>query len=266
MSTYTWNASDYAQHSAAQQTWARELLQKLALQGHETVLDIGCGDGKVTAEIATHLTTGAIAGIDSSAAMIDLAQQHYARTEPPLITFQVADAQALPAEFRDRFTTVFSNAVLHWVPDHLAVLQGIKRSLQPGGKVLLQMGGKGCGAEIFAIAQRLIQTPPWAAYFTDFQFPYHFHAPADYLPWLEAAGLRPLRVELLAKDMTHPDAAGLAGWIRTTWLPFLHHIPPAQQETWIDAVVSHYLSEHPPSADGQTHVPMTRLEVEAGKD
>lgn len=70
MGSYTWNALDYAKHSSAQQTWAREMIRKLSLKGDDRVLDVGCGDGKVTAEIAGLLPHGSVVGIDSSEAMI----------------------------------------------------------------------------------------------------------------------------------------------------------------------------------------------------
>src|SRR5512133_3316891 len=133
-----WNPSDYAQHSSAQQIWARELIAKLHLAGHERVLDIGCGDGKVTAEIASAVPRGSVVGIDNSTDMIGYAKAAY---EAGNLRFQVADAAALP--FQAEFDVIFSNACLHWIYDHKPVLAGIRRSLAPGGRVLLQMGGKG---------------------------------------------------------------------------------------------------------------------------
>ncbi|MFQ5544179.1 MAG: class I SAM-dependent methyltransferase, partial [Nitrospiria bacterium] len=83
MSNYHWNAEDYAKHASAQQSWARELIAKLKLHGHENVLDIGCGDGKITAEIAAALPNGSVVGIDSADSMIKLARKAYARNKYP---------------------------------------------------------------------------------------------------------------------------------------------------------------------------------------
>ena len=76
MNTYSWNAADYAQHSQAQQTWARELITTLHLSANEDVLDLGCGDGKVTAELAAYVGKGSVLGVDSSLAMVELAREH----------------------------------------------------------------------------------------------------------------------------------------------------------------------------------------------
>ena len=76
---YQWDAADYAQHSSEQFKWACELIEKLHLRGDETVLDIGCGDGKATAAIATQLPEGRVIGIDNSPEMVALAVGHHAK-------------------------------------------------------------------------------------------------------------------------------------------------------------------------------------------
>lgn len=72
--TYSWNSDDYRKHSSVQYEWAQELIKKLGLTGEESVLDIGCGDGKVTALLSSRLRNGKVKGIDSSPDMITLAQ------------------------------------------------------------------------------------------------------------------------------------------------------------------------------------------------
>ncbi|MCI5128506.1 MAG: class I SAM-dependent methyltransferase, partial [Candidatus Electrothrix sp. AUS3] len=104
---------DYACHSAAQQIWARELISKLNFQGDEIVLDIGCGDGKITAEIAEHLPNGEILGVDNSAAMLALARKEFPWSSHPNLSFQERDARDLSYECE--FDIIFSNAALHWV-------------------------------------------------------------------------------------------------------------------------------------------------------
>ena len=83
MKKYSWNAEDYKQHSKNQQKWARELIARLKLKGTEDILDIGCGDGKVTAEIASDVPNGSIVGIDNSIPMIELAKKNYPTSKHP---------------------------------------------------------------------------------------------------------------------------------------------------------------------------------------
>lgn len=259
-----WNAQDYAQNSTAQQTWARELIAKLNFQGHEHILDLGCGDGKVTAELASHVPKGSVTGIDQSAVMIALAQTRFPPNLFANLCFQHMDARLLT--FRHQFDRVFSNATLHWVDDHQAVLKGLQLGLKPQGRLLLQMGGKGNAVGIIEAVQTVLQHPQWSQYFQDFVFPYYFYSPDDYQQWLPAAGLKPIRLELIPKDMIHDNPAGLAGWIRTTWFPYVQRVPEDRAEAFISAVVDQYLQKHPVTEDRKTHVAMVRLEVEAYKD
>ncbi len=263
MAIYQWDAEDYARNSTNQQVWARELIRKLGFVGGERVLDVGCGDGKVSAEIAALLPRGAVVGVDISDAMIALARQRFGPPEHPNLRFQKEDAGSLP--FWDEFDVVFSNATLHWVIDHPPVVRGIANSLKPGGKVLLQMGGQGNIAGILKVLTPLMATPRWARYFENFGFPYGFYSPQDYAAWLPAAGLQAVRLDLFPKDMVHAGRAGLAGWVRTTKIPYTQRVPEAEREAFIDELVEAYLAQFPLDAQGNAHVRMMRLEVEAVK-
>ncbi len=259
MSGFTWNASDYAQNSTAQKSWAAELLGKLRVQPAERVLDLGCGDGRITAEIAALVPQCNAVGVDYSGDMVAHARQSYGSIGN--LQFAQADARALP--FFESFEAIFSNAVLHWVKDHRAVLAAIRRSLCPGGRALLQMGGRGNAAAIVAVADEVRQSAAWRPYFTDFVFTYSFYGPEDYAEWLPAAGLQPVRVELIPKDMSHSGPESMAGWARTTWQPYTQILPADKRDAFVSAVLAQYLEQYPPDADGTTHVEMVRLEVEA---
>ena len=262
MTNYQWNPLDYEKNSSQQQLWARELIAKLDLQGDENVLDIGCGDGKVTAEIAGRLPRGTVLGVDKSSEMITLARQRHTGDTHPNLRFQVADASHLP--FQSEFSLVFSNAALHWVRDHRPVLQGIARSLKPGGRILLQMGGQGNAVNIIAAIDAQMALDPYVPHFADFIFPFGFHGLEEYTSWLNAAGLRPLRVELIPKDMVHIGRSGLEGWLRTTHLlPYTRYLPEALREPFIAQVAQAYLAKFPLDEQDRAHVLMIRLEVEA---
>lgn len=139
--TYNWNAAEYEQHSSSQQLWAQGMIEHLDLNGDERILDIGCGDGKVTAEIAVRLSRGCVLGIDTSAEMIEFARGKFPPTKVSNLSFRLGDATRL--NFDDDFDLVVSFSCLHWARDHVAVLNGIERSLKSGGRVVLQFGGRG---------------------------------------------------------------------------------------------------------------------------
>lgn len=258
---YMWNAEDYRNSSSQQKKWGRELLSKLRLGGGERVLDIGCGDGKLTAEIAELVPDGHVRGIDSSPEMIGFARKAFPPEIHPNLSWEVKDAQEL--DYNGEFEVVFSNAVLHWVLEQLPVLHGVKRSLGRCGRILFQMGGRGNASNVVEVLAAMLAREEWGRYFTDFTIPYRFCAPEEYTGWLREAGLNPLRVELVPKDMTHEGRDGLAAWIRTTWLPFTQRIPEELRDDFISELVDGYLDTHPPDKAGLVHVDAIRLEVEA---
>jgi len=263
MSPYQWNAQDYAQSSSNQQQWARELIAKLLLNGDENLLDIGCGDGKVSAELAAQLPRGSVLGIDNSKDMITLAQQRFPPDSYSNLRFRLEDASRLP--FDEQFERVFSNATLHWVVDHRPVLHGIFRALKPGGTMLLQMGGRGNASETIQAIDEVRRRRKWRGYFGGFDFPFGFYGPGEYRTWMIEAGLKPLRVELVPKDMLHQDTAAFEAWIRTTWLPYTQRVPEARRQAFISESVACYQAAHPPDSNGGVHVAMVRLEVEGLK-
>ena len=160
---------------------------------------------------------------------------------------------------------MFSNAALHWVLDQKAVLQGIERHLKPGGRLLFQMAGKGNAEAVLKIFDALIAEPVWCRYFDNFGFPYAFLTDEEYSALLTEAHLLPLRVEMFSRDMTFPSAEGMAGWVRTTWLPFTERIPAEMRQGFVEEIVKRYIQKHGIDADGTIHLAMVRLEVEAKK-
>ena len=262
--TPLWNPADYARSSDAQLQWARELQAKMKLQGHESLLDVGCGDGKITADFARLLPRGQVTGVDSSPEMVAYARRTYPAASYPNLGFEVGAAEALEAGLGS-FDWIFSNATLNWVPDQPGFLRGARAVLRAGGRLILSCGGRGNAAQVLGAFEQVVRQPPWKKYFHRFAHPYHFHSAEEYQVWLAEAEFRASRCELVPKDMTQMGVAGLAAWIRTTWMPFTQQVPPAQEPQFIEAIVTTYLDVHPLDVGGLSHVRMVRLEVEAEK-
>ncbi len=262
--SYSWDARDYHANSSAQARWGLELIEGLRLSGHEHVLDIGSGDGKLTSQLAARVPRGAVLGIDSSDEMVLFAQQMFPAEDFPNLSFRVMDAKEMA--FEEAFDVVFSNATLHWITGHEPVIAGIARSLRRGGRVVLQMGGRGNAQGIVEAIDRITGRGPWKPHYEGFTLPYGFYGPEEYRRWLEKAGLRAIRAQLIPKDMVHDSREGLEAWIRTTWLPYLQRIPGNCREAFVREVVGAYLEAHPVDSCGRTHVAMIRLEVEAVRE
>jgi len=261
-----WNAAAYAAHSAVQQNWARELIGRLSLRGDETILDVGCGDGKVTAEIARAVPRGLVVGIDASPEMVAFAAETFPPSRIPHLTFQLGDAQGIaPEKFRQKFDVVFSNAALHWVSNHERFLRGAASVLKSGGRLMVSCGGRGNAQDVFAALRPEMRLKRWRPFFRRMPTPYFFYSPADYEKWLPQCGFEIRVLRLVPKDATYLGAGGLAAWLRTTWLPYVQRVPENLREEFIAAVTRRYLAGHPPDAAGLVHVRMVRLEIDAVK-
>jgi trans-aconitate 2-methyltransferase len=149
---HKWDPADYQKSSSAQYNWAMALIAGLKLDGKESILDIGCGDGRITAHLAGLVPNGNVLGIDLSPEMIRFAAGKYA--DHPNLSFLVGDASDL--KFAGEFDLVVSFACLHWVKDHLSVLKAVRQSLVPGGHFLMQCGGRGNAARILDLTGDLV--------------------------------------------------------------------------------------------------------------
>jgi len=282
-----WNAADYAANSFVQQTWAREFIRRLNLRGDEHVLDVGCGDGKVSAEIAQAVPRGFVVGIDASAEMIGFARKAFPPAEIPNLKFEICDAReigggdaslsrgrrraratksdAVGVAATAPFDLVFSNAAMHWVDDHQAFLRRAAACLRPGGRLLVSCGGKGNAQDVFVVLRPEMRLKPWRHFFRRLPKPYFFYSPSEYEKWLPQFGFQTMGIRLVPKDAVYAGRDGLAAWLRTTWLPYVQRVPEDLREDFIAGVANRYLAKHPPDAEGKVHVRMVRLEIEAVK-
>jgi trans-aconitate 2-methyltransferase len=258
-----WDAADYAANSAAQHAWARELIAQLQLRSDEHILDVGCGDGKVTAEIARAARRGSVAGIDASPEMIRFARKTFPPGKHLNLQFQVMDAREI--SLARQFDIVFSSSVLHWVDDHPAFLRGAAACLRPGGRLVVSCGGKGNAQDVFVALRPEMRLKPWCRFFQKMPKPYFFHSPAEYEQWLPRFGFKSHAVKLSPKDAVYQGRARFAAWFRTTWLPYTQRVPEDRREEFIAAVTDRYLARHAPDAEGRVHVRMVRLEIDAVK-
>ena len=273
-----WNPEDYAKNSDAQLKWAQELRKNIDLQNYKSILDVGCGDGKITADFAATLRSerkllhfreeycsplNRVVGIDSSPAMISYATKKYPTSQYPNLAFFCIDARSL--NFQQEFDLIFSNATLHWVDDHQAFLRGANLALRDGGRLIISCGGEGNAFEVLQTFAELIALKTWNIYFNNFDNPYYFYGLQDYQNWLEKYGFAIKRLELVPKDMTHKGEDGLTGWIRTTWMRFTKCVPEDKRDNFIAQFVNLYLQKNPLDSQGLAHVSMVRLEVDAEK-
>jgi trans-aconitate methyltransferase len=198
----TWNTEAYAANGRFVANLASDVVALLAPQPGEDILDLGCGDGALTEQLAS---TGAIVvGVDASLTMLAAARQRNLRVEHH-------DATALP--YQAQFDAVFSNAALHWitgVAGQQAMLAGVRRALRPGGRFVAEMGGHGNIAAIRTALQAILAPFHIDAEDTAASF---FPSPAYYHRLLEAAGFTVQSIELIPRPTPLPN--GMESWLNT---------------------------------------------------
>jgi trans-aconitate 2-methyltransferase len=236
-----WNAEEYSRQSALQKAMAAEVLALLSLHGMERVLDVGCGDGRITAEIAARLPHGSVVGIDPSHQMIDFALSHFGADHNPRLQFQVADARDLP--FQEEFDLVVSFNALHWIPDQNATLRSIYRALKPPGRAQLRLVATGERKSLENVIEETRCSPKWIPYFSDFHDPYLHLTPEQYAAAAERNGFCVTDMQMESKAWNFGSRSAFFAFGTATFSAWTQRLPEAEKPAFIHDVLDRYQQE-----------------------
>ncbi|NIM62611.1 MAG: methyltransferase domain-containing protein, partial [Acidobacteria bacterium] len=229
---------DYHQQSSLQETLAREKLAHLVLHGDEQVLDIGCGDGKTTAQIAASVPRGAVLGIDPSHDMVAFASSHYGPPTHPNLRFEVGDARTLT--FSSSFDLIVSFYALHWVHEQKAALRCIRAALKPTGRTLFQFVSRGARPSFEDILHETAQSASWSRYFQGFAAPHAQFTPETYRELAERAGLRVIQLTVEDRVWDFGTRDDFLGFIRATFIAWVDRVPEDERVPFIYQAIDRY--------------------------
>jgi trans-aconitate 2-methyltransferase len=231
-----WDAATYHRVAANQEEWGKEVLGRLDLSGDETVLDAGCGSGRVTRLLLDRLPSGHVIGVDASPSMIEEARSNLAEFSDRA-DLRVGDLLELDLE--GAVDAVFSNATFHWISDHDVLFRRIAAALRPGGAFEAQCGGEGNVAEWQRAIEAVIGDERFVAYFRDMGQPYNFASIGDTETRLRNAGLEIERVWLERRTFEPPEPRE---YVRSVGLnTHLARLPAELQDEFVDAVLGSML-------------------------
>lgn len=249
----------YRRASAHQKEWGAKLVSELRLQGDESILDLGCGDGVVTAQLAASVPEGRVLGIDASQGMIDSAREQRAGN----LQFELMDIGAI--DFDGEFDVVFSNATLHWVKDHRKLLANVFRALRAGGCLRWNFAAHGNCRCFDKVVREVMTLEANSAHFRAFEWPWYMPRLEEYRELLAACAFDETRVWGENADRYFPTAEALIGWIdQPSIVPFLSRVADSDKQSFRGAVVERMLRETI-QGDGTYFETFRRINVYARK-
>jgi trans-aconitate 2-methyltransferase len=200
VSARDWDATSYDRVSTPQVEMAKAVLERLPLRGDETVLDAGCGSGRVTALLLDRLPEGHVVAVDSAPSMVE-----HAREALPPDRATVLCQSLTELTLDEPVDAAFSNAVFHWIADHERLFQRLSAALRPGARLVAQCGGKGNIDAFRRLADEVAAQEPYAEHMSDFKGPWNYASPEDTEALLAAAGFDEVRCWLQPWPVTPDD-------------------------------------------------------------
>jgi trans-aconitate 2-methyltransferase len=228
-----WNGASYDRISAPLEALGREVLDRLPLAGDETVLDAGCGSGRVTEALIARLPRGRVIAVDASRSMVQAARERLgARADVRLADLVELD---LGGEAVD---AVLSTATFHWIADHDALFSRLYAAMRPGGRLVAQCGGAGNVARVHEAAARAGAREPFAQHFDGWRGPWNFATPEETEARLRAGGFARARAWLEDRPVTPEEPREYFATIILG--AHLERLPAALREPFLDTALEEY--------------------------
>jgi trans-aconitate 2-methyltransferase len=225
-----WDAATYDRAADPQEEWGRDLLERLELSGDETVLDAGCGSGRLTRLLAERVPRGRVIGVDGSAAMIERARRNLADLGDRI---ELIHADLLALELSEAVDAVFSNATFHWILDHDRLFSRLFEALRPGGVLEADCGGEGNVAELERCLEALQGDERFVSYLRGFHKTWDFPSVGDTESRLRRAGFGHVRSWLERRTISPREPRE---WLQGV-TAHLGLLPPELREQFLDAVI-----------------------------
>ncbi len=222
-----WNASVYHRVSNPHVGWGAAIIESLDLRGDEVVADVGCGTGRVTAQLLERLPAGRVVAIDRSANMLDEARNHLEPRFPGQVRFVKADLLTVtPDAIGGPVDLVFSTATFHWIRDHDTLFANLIQLVRPGGKVVAQCGGGPNLRRHVDRVEEMISEPPFGQFFTGWESPKFYADEPGTRQRMAAVGFIEIETSLFPAPTFMPDQNAFSEFMtNVVFREHLHQLP-----------------------------------------
>jgi trans-aconitate 2-methyltransferase len=230
-----WDARKYSTNSAVQYGIAMTVLAAHMFRGDEAVLDVGCGDGKITHQLALRVPRGRVVGIDSSESMVQFAKETHAAQAN--LSFALEDVTSL--RYKNEFDVAVSTFCLQWVPEKLTAFRGVRNSLRPGGKMILVMPLR--NPEIASLRKQMTREARWNEYFVDYVDPTDCADDVQYETYAKRSGFAINSYLIDATPADFNSVTAFADFLGAL-TPHLDRLPGEDEKrAFMEELVSRYL-------------------------
>lgn len=256
---YEFDGEKYGKASKHQKEWGTKIISDIKLKGNETVLDLGCGDGILSKQIANLVPKGKVLGIDSSEGMISVAK----KIESNNLSFQRMDINLI--NFKEQFDLIFSNATLHWIKDHEKLLMNCYKALKPGGIIRFNFAGHGNCSNFYEVIQMIISSKRYSIYFKLFEWPWYMPSIEVYKTLSSEMEFDEIRIWEENADRYFKNKDEMIKWIdQPSIVPFLKLVDNKDQEEFRNEVIDKMIDKTK-QADGTCFETFRRINVYAVK-
>ncbi|MBI3354991.1 MAG: methyltransferase domain-containing protein [Nitrospirae bacterium] len=229
-----WDAEKYDATKAPQIDAGKELIAMAKIRDSDSILDIGCGTGKLTIELANLAAKGFVVGIDPSEEMLEKARR--VSNQVKNISFIQIPAQLM--DFNERFDLAFSNSALQWVKEQQQVMESVYRSLKHGGRIAFQLPADNFCKEFLNYTENAIAILNYKKFFADWKSPWYFPTDEEYEGKLKAAGFKNINIFYKDYSLVFENINEVLDWWASAGLrPYLSVLPEKEQESFKNAFV-----------------------------
>lgn len=257
-----WSADDYHQHSSIQFDSAKKILGQASFAGNESILDIGCGDGKITKILSEMAPNGNVVGIDRSEKMIAFALENFHKNASKNLFFKLQDAEEL--DNRDEFDVIFSSYALHWIEDFSAFLKKAHTALKQQGKLIFTIP-QGISAPLEQATKELLANNKWQVYFDKLKIAWKFQNEEAYANHLKNAGFTPKIFEVVQHKKIFASKADFENYV-IQWYAYLAYLPQNKKADFFTEVSNRYFELQPLLDNGQVLFEFPRIDIIAIKN